>query len=140
MSTISYRKVVHGLRSVFQSGKTLPVDFRVKQLQSFLEMVEKNEAVFCSALAEDLRKPSHESFICELDILRNEIVHTLNHLRDWVKPEKTSKTLPTILDKSFIKNDPYGIVLILGAWNYPIQLSLLPAVGAIAAGMCNSHL
>jgi len=40
------------------------------------------------------------------------------------------------LDKVYIVNDPYGVVLVLGAWNYPMQLTLMPLCGAIAAGNC----
>ena len=57
-------------------------------------------------------------------------------IRDWVKPTKVAKTLPTILDRPFTVPEPFGVVLVIGAWNYPLHLTLAPVAGAIAAGNC----
>jgi len=71
----------------------------------------------------------------EVNFVRNDIIHTLNCLDQWALPQRVKKTLVTLADDCFIQSEPYGLVLIIGAWNYPIQLTLLPLVGAIAAGM-----
>lgn len=47
-----------------------------------------------------------------------------------------SKGLANFFDSVEIRKDPYGVVLVMGAWNYPVQLSLLPMIGAMAAGNC----
>jgi len=65
---------------------------------------------------------------------RNQIRGALYDLDQWVKPEKASKTLVTLMDKMFIKPEPYGTVLLISPWNYPVQLVIGPLVGAISAG------
>ena len=59
----------------------------------------------------------------------------LNNLSDWVKPEAPEVPLVNKADNCFVISEPLGMALIIGAWNYPVQLTLLPLVGAIAAGM-----
>ncbi|KAG5868847.1 hypothetical protein JTB14_031152 [Gonioctena quinquepunctata] len=82
----------------------------------------------------DLRKHKQESYTCEIDLVANDLRHTIIDLKKWAEPEKPSKRLVNILDGVFVYSDPYGVVLIIGAWNYPILLTLGPLVGAIAAG------
>lgn len=69
----------------------------------------------------------------ELGVIKSGIIHSLNNLDDWMKPQKT---LPPFAARALmgtcIEYQPYGLVLILGAWNYPLQVSLVPLVGAIA--------
>lgn len=99
----------------------------------------------------------------EIQFLINETKNALFHLREWTQPEKVRsrsdiscesyfhqlylithrlfhfqppKSLMNVMDGVLIYNDPYGVVLIIGAWNYPLQLTLLPVSGAIAAGNC----
>ena len=77
-----------------------------------------------------------ESIVMEIQMIANEVKDMLIHLREWTKPEKVEKGLANAMDKAVIHKDPYGVVLIIGAWNYPLQVTLLPVVGAIAAGNC----
>lgn len=72
----------------------------------------------------------------EIDFTRNEVVHALNHISEWVKPTKVGKDLLTMMDDAYIKPEPFGVVLVIGAWNYPVQLTLAPVIGALAAGNC----
>jgi aldehyde dehydrogenase (NAD+) len=65
-----------------------------------------------------------------------EIDHTLKHLPSWIKPEKVATPLANQPATSTIHHDPLGVVLIIGPWNYPVQLVLGPLVGALAAGNC----
>ncbi|KAL1117945.1 hypothetical protein AAG570_004258 [Ranatra chinensis] len=89
-----------------------------------------------NALATDLRKSKMESYITEINLVIGEIQNALDHLKSWMEPEKPKKNVMTLLDTLRIYNDPRGVVLIIGAWNYPVQLSLMPIIGAIAAGNC----
>ena len=54
----------------------------------------------------------------------------------FISHSKVPKTLVTMMDTPVILQDPYGVVLVIGSWNYPIQLGLIPVSGAIAAGNC----
>lgn len=97
-------------------------------------MLVTNEAVLAEAIKQDLRKPYFEAIITEIEFVRNEIHSILNNLESWAKPQKVSKTLMTLFDSVYLYPEPYGVALIIGAWNYPLMLTLCPMIGAIASG------
>ena len=99
-------------------------------------MFRDNEEVFCKALEKDLRKPRWESVVSETDYCINDVQGMLDEIEEWVKPAKVKKPAVNALDQCIIKPDPYGVVLVMGAWNYPLNLSMGPVIGAIAAGNC----
>lgn len=124
-------------RNAFQSGRTKSLDFREKQLLALLRLYEENTQEMIDALKEDLRKSKQEAIISEIDYLKNELRGLLYNFRSWAKPEKVlDKGIPNLLDGTILYPEPYGVVLVIGAWNYPLQLTLMPAAGAIAAGNC----
>lgn len=129
-------EIVHHLRNTFQSGKTKPVEYRIKQLKGLLKMLEEKQDEIVKALFEDLHKSKGETIVSEINFLVNEIKYLLIHIRDWVKPEKPHKEFVNMLDSVYILHDPFGVALVIGAWNYPLQLTLGPVCGAIAAGNC----
>lgn len=132
----SYSYIVQQARDAFRSGRTRSVDFRERQLKQLLWMFEENTNEILEAVGKDLRKSKQEALLFEVNLVINETKNALLHIKEWTKPEKPSKGLLNAMDTVLIYNDPYGVVLIMGAWNYPIQISLLPLVGAIAAGNC----
>ncbi|OWK17353.1 ALDH3B1, partial [Cervus elaphus hippelaphus] len=76
------------------------------------------------------------SDISELILCQNEVDLALRNLHTWMKDEPAAKNLITQLDSAFIRKEPFGLVLILSPWNYPLNLSVVPLVGALAAGNC----
>ncbi|KAK3605558.1 hypothetical protein CHS0354_005859 [Potamilus streckersoni] len=132
----NYTELVSGLCQVFRSGKTKKFDWRFQQLTKMLKMLEENKDKFCEALKKDLNKSKMEACLTEVDFCRNDLVYCMNNLNEWVKTEKVKKNFINLMDTCYIKREPFGVVLIIGAWNYPIQLTLLPMIGAIAAGNC----
>ncbi|XP_066941585.1 aldehyde dehydrogenase, dimeric NADP-preferring-like isoform X1 [Macrobrachium rosenbergii] len=130
--TTPYKEIVGRARGAFKDGRTLSVEFRRQQLQQLKKMYEENSHVFLKALQSDLRKPKLEGMMLEVHGLINDIDYTLNRLDKWVKTQEVPSKIP--FDKSYIYNEPYGVVLVMGAWNYPLQLTMLPVAGAIAAG------
>ncbi|XP_018783104.1 PREDICTED: aldehyde dehydrogenase, dimeric NADP-preferring isoform X1 [Bactrocera latifrons] len=132
----NFEDIVQRCRTAFASGKTKDVNFRRKQLENLLRMYEEHENEMISALDADLRRPKQESLVVETEFLKNDIKHILYNLGDWVKPETPEKSFVNLLDDVQIFNDPYGVVLVIGAWNYPLQLLLVPVAAAIAAGNC----
>ncbi|KAL0278233.1 UNVERIFIED_CONTAM: hypothetical protein PYX00_000109 [Menopon gallinae] len=135
-TTYNYSDIVQKARIAFQSGKTRSLDFREQQLKNMLRMLVENEKEFVQAMATDLRKATLESVLFEVEMLANETRNFLHNFREWCKPQKPKKALMNVLDSLKIYRDPYGVVLILGAWNYPVQLTLMPVIGAIAGGNC----
>ncbi|XP_041774244.1 aldehyde dehydrogenase family 3 member B1-like isoform X1 [Anopheles merus] len=135
-SNMSFSDIVQQLRTTFNSGKTRDVDFRLNQLKALLRCYEENTAEMANVLAADLRKHKQEAHLLEIEFILNDLRNTLYNLREWVKPEKPEKSLVNVMDGVYIYKDPYGVVLVIGAWNYPLQLTLVPVAAAIAAGNC----
>ncbi|XP_020823716.1 aldehyde dehydrogenase family 3 member B1 [Phascolarctos cinereus] len=127
---------LQSLRDAFGSGKTRPAEFRAAQLEGLNRFLKENRDALLAALAQDLHKAPFESEISEISICQSEINLALNNLHSWMKDEHVSKNLATQLDTAFIRREPYGVVLIISPWNYPLNLVLVPLVGAIAAGNC----
>ncbi|KAK7068573.1 aldehyde dehydrogenase 3, member A2 [Halocaridina rubra] len=128
----SYKAVVDKARQAYREGRTRSVEFRRQQLNQLRKMYVENEQMFLDALKADLRKPHLEAVIFETDFMLKDLDFILSRLDEWVKKQEVSSIVPE--DKSFIYHDPYGVVLVMGAWNYPAQLTLIPAAGAMAAG------
>lgn len=129
-------KPLNALQQYFESGATLPYKFRLKQLKIFKEALEKNEDEICHALYTDLRKSKTEAYLTELGLVITEIQKAIRNLSSWMRPEKVSTTMINFPSSSYLYPHPKGTVLIIGTWNYPIFLSLLPVIGAIAGGNC----
>ncbi|CAI9720204.1 aldehyde dehydrogenase, dimeric NADP-preferring-like [Octopus vulgaris] len=127
---------VFNLRRSFQSGITKHIDWRHKQLKAMLLMFEENRILFVEALKNDLYKDPFESLLMEIDFICNEIIYTLNNFESWVSPVKVSKDFPNLADDCFIKKEPFGVILVIAPWNYPIQLLFSPLIGILAAGNC----
>lgn len=128
--------VVRTLRAAFDSGLTRDLAWRQDQLAALERMMVENEAAIAEALKADLGKPFGEASTAEIDFVRKEAAHARKHLRRWSRPQRTATPIAIQPGKSFIETAPYGVTLIIGAWNYPFQLVLAPLVGAIAAGNC----
>lgn len=126
--------VADALRSVYESGHTRPLAWRKHQLEQMIRMLEENEADFLDALKTDLGKPSVEGFITDIAFVTGEIKLMLKNLRKWNKPQRVPTPIVTMPAKSVLIPEPLGVVLVIAPWNYPIQLLLVPAAGAIAAG------
>lgn len=123
-------------RAFFLNGNTMDYEFRKRQLQKLRNMLKDNEPKIYRALKKDLNKSKHEVMTTELGIIYSEIDVALRNLKYWMAPEKVPSPLTHKGSKSFILKEPYGVTLIISPWNYPLQLALVPAIGAIAAGNC----
>lgn len=123
-------------RSFFNAGKTKDIRFRRNQLKILKRAVKEREEDLLHALHADLRKPRFEAYVGEVGMVHTEIDHVLKHLSRWMQPKK-ARTPPFYFPaKSFVYPEPYGMTLIISTWNYPVQLFLMPLIGAIAAGNC----
>ena len=134
MSNPSIEERVAALRAFFQSGKPRTLSWRREQLAAMKQMFIEREADFQRALYEDLRKPAAEAALSEIDFCISEIDHTLKHLAAWAKPRRVSAPVFVQPGSASVLWEPLGVCLILGAWNYPVQLTLGPLIPCIAAG------
>ena len=129
-------ELVKRQRAYFATGKTKRVGFRVAALQRLQEAIRKNEEAIEKALKEDLNKSSFESYMTEVGMTLEEISYFLKNTARLARTERVRTPLSQFPARSYVKKEPLGVTLILSPWNYPFMLSLIPVVGAIAAGNC----
>ncbi|XP_007939676.1 aldehyde dehydrogenase family 3 member A2 [Orycteropus afer afer] len=125
---------VQRARAAFRTGRTRPLQFRLQQLQALRRMVQERETDILAAIGADLRKSEFNAYSQEIINTLGEIDHVLEKLPEWITPMPAEKNLLTILDEAYIHSEPLGVVLVIGAWNYPFVLNIHPLIGAIAAG------
>ncbi len=133
---MAYNLILTKHNQYFDTNITRDISWRIKQLQAIKLLVLENEQDLLNALQDDLAKPTLEAWITEVSYVTSDVDHVCKHLKKWVKPRKVSTPLVVQPGKSFIRPEPQGTVLIIGAWNYPLQLVLAPLVAVIAAGNC----
>lgn len=123
-------------RKFFETGKTLDIKFRIEQLNQLKEALIKYENKLYEALFLDLHKSKEEAFLTELFIVFKEIKYFIRNLKKLAKPKRVKVGFENQLGKGYIYPEPYGVVLIISPWNYPVNLTLVPLIGAIASGNC----
>ncbi len=128
--------LVETQRDFFNTNQTKSLSFRKQQLIKLQKSLEKYEEELYRAVYKDLSKSKTETYMAEVSIVYTEIKYAIKHLSQWSKPQKVRGSMASFPAKNRIYKEPFGVVLILSPWNYPIQLALAPLVGAIAAGNC----
>ena len=123
-------------RTFFQQGETREFSRRKEFLLRLKQGLKEKEEDIIAALKRDLGKHPVESYAAELGIIKHEIDYVLKHLKKWMKPRKRRLSLLHFWSRGAVHPEPYGNVLIISPWNYPLQLALLPLVDALAAGNC----
>lgn len=124
------------LRAFYNSQVTRPVAFRKEQLRALGRAIEARESDILDAIHADLRKPRQEAYTSEIGFVLSDIDHALRYMAGWARPKRRRGPLIAWPSRGLIRPEPYGVVLIIGPWNYPFQLLFSPLVGAIAAGNC----
>ncbi|MFI5133131.1 MAG: aldehyde dehydrogenase [Chitinophagales bacterium] len=127
---------LQALRSYFNSGATRTYTFRKEQLKKLKQAILDHEKDLYDALHADLKKSPEESWVTELGMVIAEINAALKELHKWMQPDRAGTNLLNLPSSSYVMKEPLGVVLIIGPWNYPLQLLINPLVGAIAAGNC----
>lgn len=124
------------LRATFRSGRTRDFAWRRQQIRSLSAAISAKENRIVEALKADLRKPTAEAFIAEVDYLTKECRIAADRCEAWSRPRRVGTPLSGMPASSSIVPEPLGVALIIGAWNYPLQEVFGPLAGAIAAGNC----
>jgi len=117
--TLSINEILLLQTKFFGLNKTKDLAFRKRQLKKLLNLLKANEQKLYEAIHKDFRKSEFETYETELAVLYGEIKTTINNLNKWAQPKKVKTNLANLLGKSFIYPEPYGQVLVIGAWNYP---------------------
>ncbi|OLO25570.1 aldehyde dehydrogenase family protein [Alkalihalophilus pseudofirmus] len=132
----SYETLLQMQKDYFYSGETKDIHFRIKQLKKLKKALKANEKHIGEALRKDLNKSDFEAYLTELGVLYNEISETVKHVKSWAKPRKVKTPMTHVGSGSYIYPEPYGVSLIISPWNYPVNLTIAPLIGAMAAGCC----
>ena len=128
--------LVAPLRATFSSGRTRALDWRRHQLERLRALLVNEEAALLDALRTDLGKGAAEAWMTEIGVVIAEVDHARRNLKRWARPERVASALAQLPARSAIERVPFGVVLVLAPWNYPVNLVLAPLVGALAAGNC----
>ena len=124
-------------RNFYQTQQTHSLAFRKMYLEKLKNLIISNENKLYEAIHKDFGKSKFDTFTTELSFILNDINYYIKNLKKLSKPKKVSTNLVNQLGTSKIYADPLGCVLVIGAWNYPYQLSLSPVIAAMAAGNCS---
>ena len=133
---MTIQELVAAQRAYFDSGATRPLSFRQEALARLSAALQAHEAEIAAALQSDLNKAPMEAYMTETGMVLAEISHTRKHLAKWSRTRRVRTPLAQFPARSFVQAEPLGVALVMAPWNYPLQLSLSPLVGAIAAGNC----
>lgn len=131
---LSFGKIISEQRDFFESGHTMPVKNRIVRLKELKQLIRTHESELSDAIYKDLKKSEYETFSTELGQVHAEINTQIRNVRQWSKKRRVSTNLLNFPGSSYILPHPYGVSLVIGAWNYPYFLSLGPLIDAISAG------
>lgn len=126
--------IVADLRAAFDSGITRPIAWRLTQLDRLVSMLVEHEADLAAALASDLGKSAEQTYLTETGFTLAEIRRTRSRLRWWLRPRPVLPGVAVFPALAYTVREPLGVCLVISPWNYPLQLALVPLVGAIAGG------
>ena len=131
---MNFQEILNEQKEFFNSQKTKNIKFRKRALQKLKEAILKNEDLMYEAIYKDFGKSKFDTFTTEISFVLKEIEFYLKNLNSLSSPKKVRTNLANQLGSSKIYSEPLGNTLVIGAWNYPYQLSLSPLIAAVAAG------
>ena len=134
MTEQEIKTILNKQREYFTSGATLQENFRREQLEKLKTSLQQHEADLDFALQQDLGKSRMESYMCEIGLTLSELTWMQKHLKGLMREKRVPTPLSQFAARSFRSPSPYGTVLIMSPWNYPVLLTLDPLIDAIAAG------
>ena len=131
---MNFQDILNEQKVFFNTQKTLSIKFRKMYLAKLKEVIIKNEDLLYDAIYKDFGKSKFDTFTTEISFVIKDIDYFLKNLNSLAKPKKVRTNLANQLGSSKIYPEPLGCTLVIGAWNYPYQLSLSPVVASLAAG------
>ena len=136
MTSTEIHELIDKQKKFFQSGVTLDIGFRLKALCKLRSLLREYADELSEALQLDLGKHPFESYASEHGLAIQELGIMIRNLKKWSRPQRAYTPMAHWFARSFFLYQPYGRVLIISPWNYPLQLLFMPMIGAIAAGNC----
>lgn len=127
---------IERLERTFRSGRTRDPAWRRRQLAGIVRFLAEQEEAILTAVRADLGKGMAEALTAEIGSVAADARYAKKKLARWMKPERVRTPLAAMPGRARVVREPYGVVLIIGAWNFPFQLTLVPLIAALAAGNC----
>jgi aldehyde dehydrogenase (NAD+) len=131
-----YSEMFASLRTAFDGNRTRSLDWRAEQLTALERMMIECEQELMDALKSDLGKHPLEAWTTEISYVASDAVYCRKRLKRWSKKRRVHTPMLGRPGKSWLQPEPLGVVLVIGAWNYPLQLTLAGMAAAISAGNC----
>ncbi len=132
------RALDDAFHAMFELTRTRPAPALADRLDALARLravISDNEARFEAAISADFgHRSATETTIAETLLVLGEIRHAAGHLKKWMAPQRIATALQFMPAKNRLMPQPLGVVGIIAPWNYPLQLTLAPAVAALAAG------
>ena len=128
------KEIITAQRNFFNTHATKNLHFRRKQLKILQQALQKNESLLHEAIYNDFKKSEFDNYTTELSLLYKDIKEARSNIFKWARTKPVSTGILNFPASSYIIPEPLGVCLVIGAWNYPYQLSFAPVIAAIAAG------
>ena len=122
------------LQKVFAGGRTRNADWRIRQIEGIERFLDEREPEIVSALADDLGRSGTEAWFADVALVKAEATYARKRVRRWMRRRPQPLPLNQLPAVGWVQYEPLGVVLIIGPWNYPVHLALIPLVAALAAG------
>lgn len=126
--------IIQTQRNFFNSNATKDIKFRKQQLEKLFSVLKENEQLMYDAIYSDFKKSSFDTFTTELALVYSDIKEAIKKVDEWASIKNKRTNMLNFPAKSYVIPEPLGVSLVIGAWNYPYQLSFAPVVSAIVAG------
>ncbi len=122
-------------KAAFDKNPNSPWADRKAKLVKLRDAIKAHEQDFVAAISKDFgNRAAEETLIAECMVIQGGINHAIKHTPKWMKVRKAPTALPFLPAKNRIVPQPLGVIGIISPWNYPLQLAIMPLVGAIGAG------
>ena len=130
------QEIVNAKREFFLAGNTRDINNRLKWIKKIRDNLVQYKNDFYDAFKADFNKPAYEVASTELGQVIKECDFLIKNGKELIKPERVKTGFINRKSKGVIYKEPYGVVLVVSPWNYPLNLSLIPTIGAVFCGNC----
>jgi len=129
------RAVFETLKRAWREQGALSYEQRMDYLDKLADALKRYEERLATAISADFGSRSKvETATAEIFVSLSAIKYVRRHLRGWMRPERRAIHWMFLPAKNQVVHQPLGVVGIIGPWNYPVQLAIVPLVYALAAG------
>ncbi|HLU87824.1 MAG TPA: aldehyde dehydrogenase [Taishania sp.] len=129
-----FSELVNKQQQFFKRNHTKSIAFRIEQLKKLKHVIQSHETLLNDAIKKDFHKSEFDTYSNELGLIYHDINEAIKKVKRWSRIKRVRTNLVNFPAKSYIIPEPLGVSLVIGAWNYPYQLSFAPVVAAMAAG------